>query len=74
MQDRPIVGTLDWTRYEIVLDVAPDTEDIAYGVLLHGGGRVWIDDIAFDVVGSDVPTTDRGKRSDKGPENLDFEQ
>jgi hypothetical protein len=74
MENRPIRATTDWTRYEIVLDVASDTVDIAYGVLLHGSGQVWIDDIAFDVVGSDVPTTDQPKLRKGGPENLDFEQ
>jgi hypothetical protein len=74
MQDRPIVGTTDWTRYEVVLDVAADSENVAFGVLLHGSGRVLIDDVAFEVVSTDVPTTDKKGRRAKGPANLDFEQ
>jgi hypothetical protein len=71
MQDRPIKGTLDWTRYEVVLDVAPDAADVAFGLLLNGPGQVWIDDAAFEVVDASVPTTGRNP---PGPRNLDFEQ
>ena len=40
MDDRPITGTTDWTRYECVLDVAPEATRIAFGVSLAGRGRV----------------------------------
>ena len=32
-QDRPIKGTIDWTRVEIVLDVPNDAKDNAFGIL-----------------------------------------
>jgi len=73
MQDRPISGTLDWRTYQVVLDVSPDAEAIAFGVLLEGPGRVWLHDVAFDVVGDDVPAT--GERTEPlplEPVNLDF--
>lgn len=57
MQNRPIKGTSDWARYAIVLDVPPESVAIAFGVLLQGGGEVWLDDMQFAIVGSDVPTT-----------------
>ncbi len=57
MQNRPIRGTIDWQKVAIVLDVPPDSVDIAFGVLLQGVGRVWIDNVRFEVVGQDVPTT-----------------
>ncbi len=57
MQNRPIKGTSDWTRYEIVLDVPPASIEIAFGILLQGVGEVWLDDVQFATVGSDVPTT-----------------
>lgn len=73
MEDRPIKGTRDWARYDVVLDVAPDAGAIAFGLLLSGPGKVWIDDVTFDVVDSRVPTT--GRRSDaQGGYNLDFEE
>lgn len=57
MQERPIKGTSDWTRYEIVLDVPPESVEIAFGILLQGTGEVWLDDVQFTVVSTDVPTT-----------------
>ncbi len=72
MQDRPIVGTTDWTRYDVVLDVASDTSNIAFGVLLNGAGQVWLDDVRFEIVKSSVPTTGSAKQR-ATPENLDFE-
>src|SRR5262249_14237172 len=60
MQGRPIKGTGSWTKYDIVLDVAPDAKDIAFGVLLSGDGEVWLDDFSFEVVDKKVPLTAPG--------------
>ena len=57
MQNRPIKGTRDWEKYEIVLDVPIDSFDIAFGILLQGKGQVWLSNVQFEVVGTDVPTT-----------------
>lgn len=57
MSDRGIYGDTDWTRYEVVIDVPEDSTGLAFELLLHGGGRVWVDDLALGVVGQDVPTT-----------------
>jgi hypothetical protein len=57
MQNQPIKGTSDWTRYEIVLDVPQATIALAFGILLEGKGEVWLDDVQFTVVGPDTPTT-----------------
>ncbi|MBI3659352.1 erythromycin esterase family protein [Candidatus Acetothermia bacterium] len=57
MQNRPIQGTSDWRKYEIVFDVPESSINIAFGILLQGKGKVWIDDLKFEVVGQDVPTT-----------------
>jgi hypothetical protein len=76
MQGRPIKGTSPWTRYEIVLDVAPEARDIAFGILLSGAGGVWVDDIAFEVVDKTVALT-AGAPSEEyadNPMNLDFEK
>lgn len=68
MNDRKITGTRGWQRYEIVLDVANDAADIAFGATLSGAGAIWVDDIRFEEVGRDVPTT-----APPPPQNLDFE-
>lgn len=57
MQNRPIHWTTDWQKVEVVLDVPQNSVDIAFGVLLQGGGRVWIDNVEFEVVNTDAPIT-----------------
>ncbi|KAB2352595.1 hypothetical protein [Actinomadura rudentiformis] len=42
MGDRPVRGTADWQRYEVVLDVPRAAVNVAYGVLLVGAGVVSI--------------------------------
>lgn len=77
MQDRPIKGTTDWTRVAIVLDVPQEAKAIAFGLLLHGKGQVWMDDLKFEVVTLDVPVTGQGiptGRNNGQPKNLDFEE
>ena len=77
MINRPIKGTTDWKKYEIVLNVPNETRKLAYGILLSGEGRVWVDNLKFDVVDSNVAVTDLVKNkeeidiSDK-PYNLNF--
>jgi len=72
MQDRPIKGTSDWKRHDIVLDVPAEASNISFGILLDGTGTVWLTDMRFDVVDTSVPTTGTAKRS--RPTNLNFER
>jgi hypothetical protein len=85
MQQRAIQGTTDWQKYEIVLDVPEEAEEIYFGFLVSGKGKGWVDDIKFETVGDDVETTgpvlqpmDRdgepAKNLPKAPKNLDFEE
>jgi hypothetical protein len=74
MQSRPIKGSTDWTRVEIVLDVPSDAKDIAFGILLSRDGEVWLDDLKFEVVPTNVPVTGQGGGITKAPTNLDFEK
>ena len=72
MEERPIRGTSDWRRYQVVVDVAPEADRINYGILLGGSGRVWVDDFRLEEVGDEVPITDTlAARSE--PRNLDFD-
>lgn len=57
MQDRPIKGTTDWTKYEIVLDVPSKASNIAFGALLSKTGQIFIDKVNFEIVDNFVPTT-----------------
>ncbi|MGI8855680.1 MAG: hypothetical protein ACR2JW_08015, partial [Thermomicrobiales bacterium] len=72
MAGRPITGTRDWQAYEIVLDVPQESTWLAFGILLAGRGSVWLNDVAFEIVGQDVPTTD-AMALPAQTQNLDFE-
>jgi len=76
MQNRPIKGTKDWTRYEVVLDVPVEATAIAFGVLMEGEGELWLDDVKFDIVDATIPSTDMTStwKPKAKPENLDFER
>ena len=75
MQDRAIKGTTDWARYELVLDVPNDAVRLAFGILLGGGGQVWMDDLKFEVVPATVKTTNMvPPPPPAAPTNLNFEK
>jgi RNA polymerase sigma factor (sigma-70 family) len=71
MQDRPILGISDWEKYEVVLDIPESSVQIAFGIFLAGKGQVWLVDLQFEIVGQNVPTTDKGS-SQIQPHNLNF--
>ncbi len=71
MGNRPIKGTTDWKKTEVVLDIPDKTNKIAFGTLLSGVGKVWIDDYRMEIVDKTVPTT--GNYSSI-PKNLSFEE
>jgi len=57
MQQRPIKGTTDWQKYEVVLDVPQESVSVAFGLLLAGQGQAWLSDVEFEEVSADMPTT-----------------
>jgi hypothetical protein len=67
MSDRAIHGTTDWRRYEIVMDVPPDAEDLSFGFFVSGGdhlflprdgnGMAWGDSFTLEAVDKDVPVS-----------------
>jgi hypothetical protein len=75
MQTRSISGTTEWRLYHVVLDVPEAADSIAFGVLLVGPGRVWLDAVTFEPVGRDVPTTgaEVPTLQPTAPVNLDFD-
>jgi hypothetical protein len=50
MRKNAVKGTTDWTRYELVLAVANDADQIEVGLNLFGGGVAWLDEATLDVV------------------------
>jgi hypothetical protein len=75
MQNRPIKGTTNWKKYEIVLDIPENSRTINYGVLLGGDGEVWFDNFELKEVDKNVPVTNVTKENKlpSQPVNLDFE-
>ncbi len=74
MKTRPIKGTTDWTRYDVVLDVPAAAIELAFGMGLDGYGAAWLDDVVIELVGDDVPTTGGSVGEKPGaPANLNFE-
>lgn len=76
MDARPLTGTTEWRRYEIVLDVPAAARNIAFGFFLFGAGTVWADDFALEVVDPSVPLTALGPQeatTPREPANASFE-
>lgn len=75
MQNRPIKGTTNWTKYEIVLKVPKEATNLAYGVLTSGTGEVLIDDFKFEIVSDNYKNTGhQGAIKLKEPTNTNFEE
>jgi len=74
MGDRPIRGSTPWMRYAVVLDVPEDATELAFGLLVAGGGTAWIDDVKLQTVDSSVAITALPRLDyPEKPSNLDFE-
>jgi RNA polymerase sigma factor (sigma-70 family) len=58
MANRPLAGSTDWRKAEIVVDITPATTDIHLGININGPGRIWMSEASIDIVGKEVPTTD----------------
>lgn len=58
MYNRPIIGTTDWKKYSVVLDIPRDAERIVFGALLYNSGQVWIDSLNIRIVDTSISTTD----------------
>ena len=50
MKDQPVQGTRAWTRYTIELDVPANADQIEVGAMLHGPGKLWLDDVELVVL------------------------
>lgn len=74
MGRRPVVGTTDWKKYNVVLDVPNGARDVCFGILLNGTGEVRASDLSFKRVTKDVPVTNQvvDEKLKPEPENLDF--
>src|SRR6185503_6926270 len=58
MGSRPLLGTTDWKRYDIVADVPAEAENVIFAASLSGKGTLWVDGLEVAIVKDDVPVTD----------------
>ncbi len=73
MQERAIVGTTEWQKYQIILDIPEEATFIAFGVLMNGSGQIWVNNFLFEEVSQDIPSTNQAESTNRvGPINLDF--
>ncbi|HEY9227607.1 MAG TPA: hypothetical protein VIP11_13210 [Gemmatimonadaceae bacterium] len=56
---RPQLGSSDWHREEIVLDVPGNSIGIAFGALMSARGELLVDDATFEVIPAVGPTTNQ---------------
>lgn len=47
---RPLRGSLGWMKYTVFLDVPENAMGVCAGITLNGGGKIWFDDIQFEIV------------------------
>lgn len=73
MGDRPVVGTSDWQRYAVVLDVPEGAQRLALGFFVSGGqGVAWAEDFRVEEVGREVPVSVmRSQRITQPPRQVD---
>jgi hypothetical protein len=80
MRDRQIKGTTKWTKYEIVLDIPINSNSMNFGVLIYGTGKVWLDNLSFEVLGestekfNDSLNIGISNKILSKPTNLNFEE
>src|SRR5262249_52952838 len=66
MQPLKIKGTNDWTEYSLALPVHLAAEQLYFGVLIDGTGKVWADDLRLLVDGKPVWEAPRLERPKQG--------
>ena len=76
MANRSIKGSVDWREYQVVLDVPKDATNVAFGILPSKSGMVWLNNVRFEMVSTEVPVTAKPSFATPTPEdpvNLNFE-
>jgi hypothetical protein len=56
---RSLAGSSGWHEIEVILDIAEDAIGIAFGVLMQGGGTLVVDDMKWEVIPPDGPSTNQ---------------
>lgn len=74
MNSRAPKGTTDWQEFSLVLDVPDHASSLNYGFFVQGTGKMWVNGLTIQPVGSDVPSTNISSAGQlpKAPVNLGF--
>jgi len=48
----------DWTLCQLTLDIAENSRNLDFGVILSGQGRIWIDDGTLEIVNASIASND----------------
>jgi len=48
----------DWTLCQLTLDIAENSRNLDFGVILSGQGRLWIDDGTLEIVNASIASND----------------
>ncbi len=70
-------GTVDWRRYEMVVDIPDGAQRLVVGIQTTGTGTVWVRDFSLEVVDGAVPVTADASRwtmPQRRPANTSFDQ
>lgn len=51
MKDKAVAGSTEWKRYQIELDVPAGADQLEVGAMLHGPGKLWLDDAMLEAIG-----------------------
>lgn len=74
MQNRPIIGSNDWTKYEIIMKIPVEAINISYGVLISETGEILIDKFNFEIVDDKEKSTNTNLPTLlKEPTNTNFD-
>ena len=57
MENRQVTGNSDWTKCEIVFDVPDSKCAVAFGFIFSGTGKIWIDNVTFEIVSNTTEKT-----------------
>jgi hypothetical protein len=60
-------------KINLTLDVPEESGSLNFGVLLSGTGKIWIDNISFEIVDKMETKSTGGDGQLKKPTNLNFE-
>lgn len=59
MNKRALMGTLEWRKYDLVVDVPQSARVIHIGAVVNGPGVFWMDSLTLEIVDSSVQITGR---------------